>query len=350
MIRRSRRRWRLPPGSRILRGWGGGRDGDVGSFAWPIRPGIPHAQPRTSAVLHRATANHGPRPTRLAADLRGSGTVDRDPPTARGEIAARFADSSGRAGWPRRRRGLTRLADPALCPATHDRVRPGYCANRPPPPPSEKAGRSIVIRRPRGSWRGLPPGSRILRGWGRVAAMATWAHSSGRSGPVSSSSTNRPPRPAEDQPSRRRPARKRIVDRDPQSAGGEGHGEVCRRVRGFFGDGVDRWPRWRCGLTRLADPAGYPAMHNRLRPRYCREALLDQNPDDISLHVNACALMGRKISPLLWRSWRFPARPQPRPPPLTTAYVRGTAPSDRRDRPKITPSRRRPARKRDGRS
>ncbi len=27
-------------------------------------------------------------------------------------------------------------------------------------------------------------------------------------------------------------------------------------------------PRWRRGLIRLADPAGYPATHNRLPPRY----------------------------------------------------------------------------------
>ena len=64
-----------------------------------------HSQPRTSAVLRELTADTA---------LRGSGTLDRDPPTAVARAAdAGFADSSPRAEWRRRRRGLTRLADPA---------------------------------------------------------------------------------------------------------------------------------------------------------------------------------------------------------------------------------------------
>ena len=68
-----------------------------------------------------------------------------------------WAHSPGRSGWYRP------LSNP---------VRPRFCANRAPtpaedhpvpPPPSEEAGRSIVIRGP--GWRGLPPGSRIPGGW-----------------------------------------------------------------------------------------------------------------------------------------------------------------------------------------
>ena len=67
--------------------------------------------------------------------------------------------------------------------AIHNPVRPRYCANQPPtpaedhpvpPPPSEKAGRSIVIPRPRGARRGLPPGSWILRGWGGARVVRGW--------------------------------------------------------------------------------------------------------------------------------------------------------------------------------
>ncbi len=101
--------------------------------------------------------------------------------------------------------------------------------------------------------------------------MAMWAHSPGRSGRVSSSSTNgRQPRPNTN-PSRRRHAQ------PPMSAVllGSQHGS---------------------------------------------------NPDDISLHVNACALMGH----------------------CTPSYVPDTARTNRRNRPKTNPSRRRPARKRIG--
>ncbi len=71
-------------------------DGDVGSFAWPIRAGVkfigePTAEP---------TAEEPPRP---AAAIQGSGTVDRDPQAAVARAAAAgFADSS-RTGWIRPR-------------------------------------------------------------------------------------------------------------------------------------------------------------------------------------------------------------------------------------------------------
>ncbi len=138
-----------------------------------------------------------------------------------------------------------------------------------PPPPCEEAGRSIVIRRPRR--RGLPPGSRILRGWGGSGraegpAMATWAHSSGRSGRVSRTTQPRtsavlrratadttaeeptvPPPPCE--------GRSIVIRRSRGARGG------CRRVGGFFAKGRigpdAGWRRWRPGLTRLADPAWY---------------------------------------------------------------------------------------------
>ncbi len=100
-----------------------------------------------------------------------------------------------------------------------------------------------------------------------VLPMATWAHSSGRSGRVSSSSTNgrhaphrttpyvrgTAPSDREDQPvpppPSKEPGRSIVIRR---RRGAMGDGEICRRVRGFFGDGVDRyqhgqggWPRWR---------------------------------------------------------------------------------------------------------
>ncbi len=105
----------------------GAGDGDVGSFVWPIRPGIPHyttAYVRGTAPSDRR--HHGRRTNRPAAALRG--TVDSDPQVTRGE--GRLSPS-----WRILREG------------------------------ADRAGR-------------------------RVAAMATWAHSPGRSGLVSSSSTN----------------------------------------------------------------------------------------------------------------------------------------------------------------
>ncbi len=67
------------------------RRGAMGSFAWPIRPGIKfinerppchrHTQPRTSAVLHRATAKTTPSPRRPPRKR----TVDRDPQAAMGD-------------------------------------------------------------------------------------------------------------------------------------------------------------------------------------------------------------------------------------------------------------------------
>ncbi len=122
-----------------------------------------HAQPRTSAALREPTANHGQRTTRLAADLRGSGTVGRDPRVA----MVTWAHSPGRSGL----------------------VSSSSTNGRQPRPKTNRlaadlrgSGSSIVIRRRRGR---LPPGSRIHRGWAGVAAMARWAHSPGRSGLVS---------------------------------------------------------------------------------------------------------------------------------------------------------------------
>ncbi len=214
-----------PSRRRPSRGRIGDRDPQAAAAVatWAHSPGRSglvsrHTQPRTSAVLCEPTTDNGRRTTRPAADLRESGTVDRDPQVA----AAR--------GGCRRVRGIF--------------------------------------------------------GEGRVAAMATWAHSPGRFGRVSSSSTNgrhataphnlvrrryaanRPPRPRpKTTPSRRRPARKRIGDRDPQAAETRDDGG-CRRVRGFFADGVNlgrtrEWRRWRRGLTRLADPAWYRVFVHR---------------------------------------------------------------------------------------
>ncbi len=73
----------------------GGRDGDVGSLAWPIRPGI---RPCTTTYVRGTTRtdrrNHDQRPTRLAADLRKSGTVDRDPEAAAAKGEGRLPPGS----------------------------------------------------------------------------------------------------------------------------------------------------------------------------------------------------------------------------------------------------------------
>ncbi len=157
----------------------------------------------------RSDRRHRPKTNRLAAALRGSGTA----------IVIR------RPRW-RWRRGLTRPADPcwyqvhrrtaAIRSHPHNRLRPRYCANRPPPTCEE----ATVDRDPQAA--AARGGCRRVRGFfadGSVAARATWAHSSGRSGLVS----------------------------------------------------------------RHAKPRTYPVLLGS-------SARL--NPDDISLHVNACALIG----------------------------------------------------------
>jgi len=94
-------------------------------------------------------------------------------------------------GW----RGLIRLADPAWYQA-HRRTAATTAKDQPVP------------RR--------PPRKQTVDRDPQAAARATWAHSPGRSGRVSSSSTSgRQPRPKTN-PSRRRPSRNLTVDRDPQ--------------------------------------------------------------------------------------------------------------------------------------
>jgi len=126
----------------------------------------PCPSPCTTPYVRRSARTDGQRPTRPAATLRGSGTVDRDPQAglARGdgEICLRvrgfLADGvergrtrSGRDGdvgsfaWPIR----------AGYPATHNPVRPRFCAERPRRPPRPAAalqgsGSAIVSRRPGG--------------------------------------------------------------------------------------------------------------------------------------------------------------------------------------------------------
>ncbi len=116
-----------------------GGDGDVGSLAWPIRPGIPHCRTPYVRGSARPTAATFAWPIRPGIKF----IDERPPPTGDGEVCRRvrgfFAE-----GWIEGGPGV------------------GFCANRPPtpaedqpvsPPPSEEAGRSIVIRRwrPRGA-------------------------------------------------------------------------------------------------------------------------------------------------------------------------------------------------------
>ena len=49
--------------------------------------------------------------------------------------------------------------------------------------------------------------------------------------------------------------------------------------------------------ARVATATTPRHAQNCVRTRYCREALLGQNPDDITLQVNACVLMGRLRPP-----------------------------------------------------
>ena len=71
-----------------------GRDGDVGSFAWPIRAGYPATH---NPVRPRFCAERPRRPPRPAAALQGSGSaiVSRRPGGRGARSAAGFADSSG---------------------------------------------------------------------------------------------------------------------------------------------------------------------------------------------------------------------------------------------------------------
>ncbi len=71
------------------------------------------------------------------------------------------------------------------------------------------------------------------------------------------------------------------------------------------------------------------------RTQWSQLSLRGQNPDDISLHVNACARMGC-LSPLIVAKLAILRQ-------TTTPYVRGPAPNPR---PKTNPSPHRPARKR----
>ncbi len=198
-----------------------------------LQPRPSHTQPRTSAVLCdaiAATAAEDQPVSPPTCEKAGRSIVIR---RWRGAAAAGFADSSGMAGWPRWRRGLIRLADPALYPATHNSVRPRYCAER-------------------------------------------------------------PPTPTKDQPSRRHPPRKRIGERDPQAARGA--------AAGF----ADSSPR---GGSRAGRSGG---------------------DGDLG-------------------SFAWPIRPGITH--CTTPYVRGSAPSDRREHGRRTnPSRRHPPMKLDRRS
>ncbi len=135
---------------RCQHGQGGFADGDVGSFVWPIRPGIKFIDERPpcpaphNPVRPRYCAERPRRPTRPAAALQGTGTVDRDPQAARGD--GRWRDLPPGSRILRGRGGSVS-------------ARTGRVAAMATSAGGGGEGRS----------RGLPPGSRIPRGWGFLA-------------------------------------------------------------------------------------------------------------------------------------------------------------------------------------
>ena len=83
----------------------------------------------------------------------------------------------------------------------------------------------------------------------------------------------------------------------------------------------------RCRLSGLQTATMPRHAQNRVRTRYCWEALLSSNPDDISMHVNACALMGHCTTPYVRGPARTNRQPHDRGTTRLAADLRGSGSS-----------------------